>query len=57
MKGDSPKMLLGYRVEFYKDNKKRGVFCKDKAQALKLSIDLRRLGYEPEIVKVYKKNK
>lgn len=50
-------MLLGYRVEFYKDDKKRGVFCKDRARALKLSIDLRRLGYEPEIVEVYKKNK
>lgn len=50
-------MLLGYRVEFYKDKKKRGVFCKYKAQALKLCIDLRRLGYEPEIVKVYRKTK
>lgn len=50
-------MLLGYRVEFYKDDKKRGVFCKDKAQALRLSIDLRRLGYDPEIVEAYRKTK
>lgn len=49
-------MLLGYRVEFYKDKKKRGVFCRYKAQALKLCIDLRRLGYEPKIVEINKKD-